>query len=60
MLVQAAGQYRWLKVAQRLLTVYRVHVSFGEKARTWAEGVVYGLVASEHKGENQLGKNYVQ
>jgi hypothetical protein len=42
LLGRVATQYRWKKVAEELLQKHRVHVSFGENVRTWAEGVVYG------------------
>ena len=48
LLVRARRQYRWKKVAD-LLRGLRVHVDFSTHIRTWAEGVVYGKVASEHK-----------
>ena len=34
--------------------------SFGENIRTWAEGVAYGRVATEHKGEAELDPDPVQ
>jgi hypothetical protein len=57
LLVRSRSQYRWKPVAERLLSHYRVHVNFGENVRTWAEGVVYGRVASEHKPEEGLDKS---
>jgi len=54
LLVRARKQWRWKKVAERLLQVFRVHVNFAENIRTWAEGVVYFRVASEHKQPEQL------
>ena len=57
LLGRASIQYRWKPVAERLLQQYRVHVSFGENVKTWAEGVVYFRVASEHKGPEALDQN---
>ena len=52
-LVRASRQYRWKKIAEHLRGL-RVHVDFGTNVRTWAEGVVYGKVASEHKPPEAL------
>ncbi len=60
LLARALTQYRWKKVAEYLLKEHRVHVSFGENVRTWAEGVAYGRVPSEHKPEEGLDKDPVQ
>jgi len=57
LLARASSQYRWKPVAERLLRQYKVHVSFGENVRTWAEGVVYFRVASEHKGPEALDQH---
>ena len=57
LLVRASSQYRWLKVAQRYLTHHRVHVNFAPHIKTWMEGVVYGKVASEHKGPERLDQD---
>lgn len=54
LLVRGGRQWRWKKAAERLLGTYRVHVSFAENIRTWAEGVVYFRVGSEHKKPEQL------
>ena len=54
LLVRAGQQWRWKRCAERLLQVHRVHVNFAENIRTWAEGVVYFRVASEHKRPEQL------
>jgi len=56
-LVRADAQYRWKPVAERLLQHYRVHVSFGQNIKTWAEGVVYFRVASGHKGPQDLDQS---
>ena len=53
-LVRADAQYRWKPVAERLLQHYKVHVSFAQNMKTWAEGVVYFRVASGHKGPQDL------
>ena len=47
--MRARKQYHWKRVAERLLSHDSMHVSFGNNVRTWAQGVVYGCVASEHK-----------
>jgi hypothetical protein len=60
LLVRAKTQFRWLKVAQRLLSFHNVFVNFGENIQTWAQGVVYGCVASDHKPPECLDHNYVQ
>lgn len=57
LLVRAGRQWKWKKVAQRLLQEYKVHISFAEHIKTWAEGVVYFRVASEHKGPEQLDQD---
>ena len=57
LLLRASSQFRWKPVAERLLQHYKVHVSFGRNVRTWAEGVVYFRVASEHKGPEGLDKD---
>ena len=44
-------------MAERLLRHHRVHVGFGSNVKTWAEGVVYGRIASEHKGPESLDQN---
>ena len=48
-LVRSVGQYRWRPVAQKLRDEYEVCVDFASNIRTWAEGVIYGRVASEPK-----------
>ena len=58
LLVRAGRQWKWLKAAQRLLQTYRVHVNFAENIRTWAEGVVYFRVATEHKQLEQLDPSW--
>jgi len=57
LLVRSGCQYRWLKVAQRFLTHHKVHVNFAPHIKTWMEGVVYGKVASEHKGPERLDQD---
>ena len=59
-LSRAVTQYKWKAVAEKLFQKYKVSVSFGNNIRTWAEGVVYGRVASEHKGPEGLDHNYTQ
>ena len=60
LLVKASGQYRWKRVAERLLQHDKVHVGFGTNIRTWMDGAIYGCVASEHKPEPGLDPNPVQ
>ena len=59
-LVRSLRQYRWKSVAEALLNDHSVYVNFGENVRTWAEGVLYGCVASDHKGEESLDQNPAQ
>ena len=42
------------KVAEHHLNNDAMHVSFGENIKTWAEGVAYGRVATDCKGEEGL------
>ena len=60
LLVRAKQQYRWKRVAQHLLEHHKVHVGFGSNVKTWAEGVVYGRVGSEHKPPECLDQQPVQ
>ena len=57
LLVRAKRQYRWKQVAERVLQHHRAHVGFGSNVKTWAEGLAYGRVASENKGEEGLDQN---
>ena len=57
LLVRARRQYKWKLVAQKLRDK-SVHVDFSTHVRTWADGVVYGRVASEHKRPESLDHNY--
>jgi hypothetical protein len=59
-LARASAQYKWKHVAKKLFQTYKVSVSFGNNIRTWSEGVVYGCVASEHKGPEGLDKSPTQ
>ena len=59
-LVRAKTPFRWLKVAQRLRGEHRVCVDYGSNVKTWAEGVIYGRVGSEHKKPEQLDHAYEQ
>ena len=54
LLVRSRCQFKWLAVAKNTLLRHKVHVGFGQNVRTWTEGVVYGRVVSEHKGEEGL------
>ena len=60
LLVRSLAQYRWKAIAEGMLNDHAVYVSFGENIRNWAEGVVYGCVASEHKGEECLDQSPTQ
>ena len=55
-LVRAVLQYRWAPVAKHLAETAHMRVDFGQNIRTWADGAVYGLVASEHKPPAALDK----
>jgi len=55
-LVRASCQYRWAAVAKHLAETAHMRVDFGHNIRTWADGAVYGLVASEHKPPAALDK----
>ena len=59
-LARASTQYKWKAVAEKLFYKYKVSVNFGSNIRTWAEGVVYGKVGSEHKGPESLDQNPTQ
>ena len=59
-LVRALKQYRWAPIAALLRAEHKVCVAFGSNIKTWAEGVVYGRVASEHKKPEELDKDPVQ
>ena len=58
-LVRASRQYRWLPVAEQLKQ-NGVLVNFAPHIKTWSEGVVYGRVASDHKGPEALDKEPLQ
>ena len=60
LLVRARRAYRWKRIAERLLEHHKMHVSFGNNVRTWAQGVVYGCVGSEHKGPEALDRGFEQ
>ena len=59
-LLRASKQFRWLRVAQHLRRKYKVCVDYGTNVKTWAEGVVYGRVGSEHKGPESLDQHFMQ
>lgn len=59
LLVRSKTQYKWKAVAAELRK-QGVHVDFGRNIKTWADGVVYGSVKSEHKGEDALDKSPIQ
>ena len=56
LLVRSGDQFKWRPVAEKLRNEHRVYVSYGSNIRTWAEGVVYGRVGSDHKGPEMLDK----
>ena len=60
LLVRAKKLFRWLKAAKLLREKYKVCVDYGQNVRTWAEGVIYGRVGSDHKKPEQLDHGYVQ
>ena len=47
-LVRAQVQYKWLPVAKHLAATAKMRVYFGQNIKSWADGAVYGLVASDH------------
>ena len=53
-LVRAASKFRWARAAERLRREYKVCVGYGANIKTWAEGIVYGRVASDHKSPELL------
>ena len=59
-LVRAKKSFRWLKVAALLRSKYKVCVDYGSNVKTWAEGVIYGRVGSDHKKPCELDQDYVQ
>lgn len=59
-LVRCLVQYKWKKVAEVFRQEHKVHVDFATHIKTWAEGVVYGRVASDHKQPEQLDHGFVQ
>jgi hypothetical protein len=56
LLVRAQAQYRWKKPAEEFRK-RGVHVDFAPNIKTWADGVVYLQVASEHKPPETLDRN---
>jgi len=59
-LVRAKKMFRWKKPADNLRQTYKVCVDYGSNIRTWAQGVIYGRIASEHKQPEMLDHGYVQ
>ena len=53
-LVRASVQYRWKKVAETLFNDHKIRVNFAPHIKKWVDGIVYGCVASEHKGPHEL------
>ena len=60
LLVRCLTQYRWKRVAAKLREQDRVHVDFATNIKTWAEGVAYGRVPSDHKPRERLDPDPVQ
>ena len=58
-LLRAADYFRWRVPAEQLFDQYQVRVNFGTNIRTWAEGCVYGRVASEHKPPDAIDQHPV-
>jgi len=58
-LLRAADHFRWKVPAEQLFDQYQIRVNFGTNIRTWAEGCVYGRVASEHKPPEALDQHPV-
>ena len=54
-LVRGLKRYKWKPLANKLRQEHKVFVDFAQHIKTWAEGVVYGCVATcEHKKPEQL------
>ena len=53
-LVRASVPFRWKKTAEYLFKEQKISVSYGANIKTWAEGMVYGCVASDHKPPEML------
>ena len=53
LVVRAATQFKWKAVADKFREK-GVYVNFAPNIKTWMDGVVYGKVASEHKGAERL------
>ena len=56
LLVRSKVQYRWLKPAQELRK-RNVNVDFAKNVKSWAEGVAYLHVGTEHKPPESLDKD---
>ena len=48
-IVRAADQFGWTRVAQKYWELYKVRVDFSANIRTWHDAVVYGTKGSAHK-----------
>ncbi|CAK0903598.1 unnamed protein product [Prorocentrum cordatum] len=59
-LVRSLAQYKWKKVAGVFRQSHKAHVDFATHIKTWAEGVVYGCVASDHKQPEALDQGPLQ
>ena len=59
LLVRSSRQYRWKQIAD-WLRARKVLVNFAPNINKWVDGVVYGRVASEHKGPEALDNAYTQ
>ena len=53
---RAGSQYRWKKVSETFFNDHKIRVNFAPHIKKWVDGIVYGRVASEHKGPAELDK----
>ena len=59
-LCRSSRQYVWPGVANALVKNGRVRVDFSENIKTWYDGVVYGIVSSDHKPQRELDATPLQ
>lgn len=59
-LARASSQYRWKKIAEAFFNSHRIRVNFAPHIKKWVDGIVYGCVASEHKGPHELDQSPTQ
>ena len=55
-LVRSSPQCRGAKVVHHNFNEHKIRVQFASQTKTWAEGIVYGSVASDHKLPEALDK----